>query len=96
MKKHEALSVGQIIENALKRAGSDDEYARQQACYLWAEVVGPGVNRITTRRWVDRHTMHVCITSSVVKNELTYHRDQLVAAINSRVGTDVISDIVFH
>ncbi|MCC8114047.1 MAG: DUF721 domain-containing protein [Bacteroidales bacterium] len=96
MKKHEAMTVGQIIEQAIAQTGNRDEYERQQACYLWPEIVGPTINRYTTRRWVERDVMHVCLSSAVLKNELMFHRARIIDMLNRALGTKVISEIVIH
>lgn len=96
MKKREALTVGQIIEQAIAETGNSQDYDRQRACFLWAEVVGPAINRLTARRWIDRDTLHVCITSASLKNELQYHLPRLIENINGALGRQVISNIVIH
>lgn len=96
MKKYRALSVGEIIDQAIARTGNSDTFERQQACYLWQEVVGPGINRYTTRRWIEGDVMHVSLTSASIKSELTYCRDSLVDAINNALGHQVISAIIIH
>ena len=96
MKKQDALSVGQIIQMAIDRTGRADEYARQRACYVWQDVVGPAINRYTTRRWVDGDALHVCLSSAPLKNELSYSLPALIARINEQVGTQAISRIVIH
>lgn len=96
MKKQEALQVGKIIEIAMAKAGCTDEFARQQACYIWPDIVGPTINRYTTRRWVDRDVLHVCITSAPLKNELSFHIARLVEKINEAVGRNALSTIVLH
>ena len=96
MKKYQALSVGEIIDHAIARTGNSDTFERQQACFLWQEIVGPGINRYTTRRWIEGEVMHVCISSASIKNELTYCRDSLIAAINNAIGHHLISAIVIH
>ena len=96
MKKHYAMSVGEIIDTAIARTGNREEYYRQQMCYQWQEVVGPVVNRYTMRRYIDGATMHVYISSASLKNELRFRAAELVAALNRMVGRDIISAIVFH
>lgn len=96
MKKQDALSVGQILQMAIDRTGRADEYARQRACYVWQDVVGPAINRYTTRRWVDGDTLHVCISSASLKNELSYNLPALIARLNEAAGSKAISRIIIH
>ncbi len=96
MKKTEALSVGEIISRAIAATGNRDEYARQQALFIWPEVVGPTINRNTMRRWMDHDVMHVCLTSAVLKNELMYLTDSIRTKINRILGENVVSKIIIH
>lgn len=96
MKKYKALSVGEIIDRAIASTGDSVTFEKQQACFLWQEVVGPGINRYTTRRWIEGEVMHVCIASASIKSELTYCRDSLVEAINNAIGRQIITSIVIH
>lgn len=70
--------------------------AQQRACYLWPEIVGPGINRYTFKRYVDNGVLHVYMTSSVLKNELSFNRSALVEQINRAVGEQAITSIIFH
>lgn len=96
MKRHEAESVGSIIKRAFESAGNAPAFDRQQVCYLWSEVVGPSINRQTTRRWVEGDTMHVCIRSASLRNDLGFMASSLVEKLNEAVGKPVIRRILFH
>lgn len=96
MKKIEAELVGKIIDRAFAATGNRDDFLRQQALYLWPEVVGPTINRHTMRRWLDRDVMHVCLNSSVLKNELLYLTDSICRKLNELMGETVISKIIIH
>ena len=96
MKRREAEQVGDIIARAIAASGAGEAYDNQRLCYLWPEVVGPLINRHTTRRWVDNGTLHVAISSATLKNELTFHRATLIRHLNEAAGRKVINNIVFH
>lgn len=96
MKRTDAQSIGDIIDGMMAQTGITDEYARQRLCYLWAEVVGSGINRFTSRRYVEGDVLHVHITSAALKNEISFLRPQLVKRLNDAVGETVISDIMIH
>ena len=52
MKRTEAMTVGDIIDKLLREDNIDRQFDEQKAVYLWPEVVGQGINRYTTSRWV--------------------------------------------
>ena len=96
MKRNEPTLVGDIIAQAINMSGSREVYDRQRVCYLWPEVVGPTINRLTTRRWVDRDELHVAIASAALKNELSFMNARLTQLINEAFGAQIISRIVIH
>lgn len=96
MKRNEAKTVGEIFDEAMSQAGVTEIYDEQRASYLWPEVVGPTVNRFTTRRYVERGVLHVFISSASLKSELSFLTATLVSRINEAVGKNVIRSIVIH
>lgn len=96
MKRREPKSVGQIIAEAIAATGMESTFREQQAAYIWGEIAGPTVNRLTTRRYVERGVLHVYISSAPLKQELSFYRDRLAARVNEALGANIITDIVFH
>ena len=96
MRRTEPLLFSEIFNRVVEQSGHADTYAEQRACFVWPEVVGQGVNRYTTHRYVDHGTMHVYITSASLKNELGFHKAALIEQINRRVGRNVITSITIH
>lgn len=97
MKRTEAKRVGEIIDTLmLEESGNRDEVLGRRASFLWEEIVGAGVNRYTTKRYVKNGVLHVYLTSAVLKNELSFHRATLVKQINDAVGETVLTAIEFH
>lgn len=96
MKRTDPKSIAEIIREGIRQAGLTDTVAEQRACYLWPEIVGPGVNRYTFKRYVERGVLHVYITSAPLKNELSFNRAALVEQINRAVGSAAIKSIEFH
>lgn len=98
MKKVEPQQIGEIIHDVFRRAGQEDNADRYRALVNWVNVVGSGINRLTTRRYVtDQGVMHVYIASASVKADLMFMRPRLIADLNSFAGREgVITDIVIH
>ena len=96
MKRSDPVSIKELIDRVLDADNVRDAARAQQLCYLWPEIVGPGINRYTTRRYVADGVLHVYLSSAPLKNELQFHRSHLVEQLNRAVGVDVITDIHIH
>lgn len=96
MKRTDPEQVGALVKRLLRENDLDGLADRQLIYSLWPEIVGPGINRYTSRRWVDGDRLHVVLTSAALKNELTFHREKLAEALNRAAGKTVIKDVVIH
>lgn len=96
MKRTYPRHIAAIINEAIDRAGLTDSLNEQRAAAAWAEIVGPGINRYTSRRYVDHGVLHVYLTSAPLKNELSFALTDLAAAINKAIGADTVKEIVLH
>lgn len=96
MKRTEPKSIKEIIDQVLDQDNIRQAAREQRICYLWPEIVGPGINRHTTRRFVSNGVLHVYLNSAPLKNELQFHRAQLIELLNNAVGHNVIHEISIH
>lgn len=96
MKRQEARTFGDIFNEAIRHTGLESAYDEQRASYLWPEIVGPAVNRMTTRRYVEGGVLHVYISSASLKSELSFLTAKLLQRINESIGKEVIKSIVIH
>lgn len=96
MKPTEAIQVGDLLKAMMESDGNSDEFFRQKVCYLWADVVGPVINRATIRCHVDGSVLHVYITSGPIKSELALMSARLVNDLNKACGRPILTKIAIH
>lgn len=98
MKRTDPQQIGDIIREVFVRAGQKDNADRYRALVSWGNIVGSGINRMTTRRYVtDLGVMHVYISSAAVKQDLMFQRERLVRELNVYAGADgTITELVIH
>lgn len=96
MKRTEPKSIAEIIDEVIRSQGLDGEMAGRRICFAWSDVVGPGIAKATSRRYVDGTTLHVHISSAALKNDLQYMKSTLIGRLNEAAGSEVINNIVFH
>ena len=51
MERTDPMSIRQIIDRVMDRSSSREEFMGHRASALWPDIVGPGVNRATSRRY---------------------------------------------
>lgn len=96
MKRSEPRKFSDIFSEAMNQAGLADSYDEQRASFLWADIVGPTVNRLTLRRYIADGVLHVYISSAPLKSELSFLTDTLVRRINEAIGRQIVKSIVIH
>lgn len=95
MKRQDPKSFGEIFDEYVAREGLTDTMSSQRACYLWPDIVGQGINRYTSKRYVEGTVLHVYITSASLREELNMLRGKLLEEINRRAGA-ALTDIRIH
>jgi len=98
MNRTEPQQIGDIIRDVFERAGQKENADRYRALVNWGNIVGGGINSMTTRRYVTgQGVMHVYISSASVKQELMFQRARLVKELNTYAGVpDAIKELVIH
>jgi predicted nucleic acid-binding Zn ribbon protein len=60
----------------------------------WAEMMGPGVMAHTTSVKLQNKTLIIQLTSSVLREELSYGKEKIIKMMNEKVGEGVISKLM--
>lgn len=72
-----------------------DKLAEVRLIDSWKTVLGASVSRFTDNLFIKKRTLYVRLTSSVLKNELSMYREQLILKLNAEAGREVIDSITF-
>ena len=96
MKRTEAKSIAEIIGDFMQQEDIELTMLERRALQHWVNVVGPGVNRMTTERFVENGVITVKISSAALRNDLMLSRSAIIAQLNQLVGKDVIREIIFR
>ncbi|MBO6881832.1 MULTISPECIES: DUF721 domain-containing protein [Winogradskyella] len=90
----------QPIEDILKefvktnnlQSGLDKVNVRE----AWVNLMGNGVNNYTTAIELKHETLYVQLSSSVLREELSYGNEKIVKMLNEAIGKDVIKKLVLR
>ena len=63
---------------------------------LWKKTMGVNVNSYTTEIYLKKKTLYVSLSSSVLRQELSYGKQKIVDLINEEIGKNLINKIVLR
>jgi hypothetical protein len=62
----------------------------------WEQLMGNGVNNYTTNIMLKQDTLYVRLSSSVLREELSYGKDKIITMLNESLGKDLIKKLVLQ
>ena len=91
----EAKSIKNIIQkittNKLLGSGLKKFFLKK----IWLKVIGKNVSQYTSNIYIKNNTLYLTITSSALKEELSYGKDKIIKSFNKEISNDEINKIVF-
>lgn len=62
----------------------------------WTKLMGNGVNNYTTAIELKYDTLYVQLSSSVLREELSYGKEKIITMLNEFLGKEVIKQLVLR
>lgn len=62
----------------------------------WAKLMGNGVNQYTTAVQLERNTLYVQLSSSVLREELSYGKEKIITLLNEELGKEIIKKLILR
>lgn len=69
---------------------------RVNARNAWEDLMGNGVNKYTTRVELRNDTLYVSLSSSVLREELSLGKTEIIAMLNKELGHELIKNLVLR
>jgi len=63
---------------------------------IWEQVMGPAITKYTHTIHLDKDVLHVQLTSSVLREELSYGREKITNNLNEALGKELIKKLVLR
>lgn len=95
MKSSNEYTLKQAIEALIDQYKIQEKISETVVINDWEKIVGKMIARHTRNMHIKKRTLFVELDNAALRNELSYAKTKLVAAINQSLGSDVIDEIVF-
>ncbi len=91
----ESQPISSVLQEFLSDSKLDKGLSKVAVESMWHQVMGPPISKYTKSLRFTPPTLHVYLSSSVLREELHYGREKIIALINKELGQDLIESIVF-
>ena len=81
-----------FVESNKLEKGLDKVNVRE----AWSNLMGNGVNNYTTTIDLKNETLYVQLSSSVLREELSYGKDKIISMLNEELGKALVKKIVLR
>lgn len=62
----------------------------------WQRMMGNGVNNYTTAIQLKGETLYVQLSSSVLREELSYGKEKIISMLNESLGKQIIKELILR
>lgn len=90
-----AISLEEVIKTILDENNLTKGLNKIKIQEIWAEHMGNGVNKYTEKISLKGTTLTIYLTSSVLREELSYGKEKLIQMLNDSIGAELIKTIKF-
>ncbi|EAQ48791.1 MULTISPECIES: DUF721 domain-containing protein [Leeuwenhoekiella] len=84
--------LGAFVETNKLQKGFD----KVNVADAWRDVMGPAISKYTTQLKLDGDRLIVQLSSSVLREELSYGKEKIMRNLNEELGKEVITKVVLR
>lgn len=95
-RSNEYLSIGDVLKEFVETNKLEKGLDKVKVQEVWNEQMGPAIQKYTTSIKYDRNTLYIQLSSSVLREELSYGKEKIIKMLNEELGTDLIHKLVLR
>lgn len=93
-RQREFHSIEELMKDVIKENKLDKGMTRMAVVEAWKKLMGKGVMSYTNKVELQGKTLIVQLSSSVLREELSYGKDKIIKMMNEELKTPLISKIL--
>lgn len=93
-RKNESNSMKDLMQSFIKENNLTKGMQKLQIEEVWEKLMGSGVVSYTEGVQLQNKTLVVKLTSSVLREELSYGKEKIIRMINQEMGKELVSRLM--
>lgn len=86
--------IEDILKEFVKTNKLQDGLVKIEVREAWENIMGNGINHYTTAIKLEHHTLYIRLSSSVLREELSYGKEKIITMLNEALGKQLIKKLV--
>ncbi|SHI33056.1 DUF721 domain-containing protein [Algibacter luteus] len=95
-RNNEHISIQDALKEFVETNKLQKGLNKVNVAEAWAKLMGNGVNNYTTAVNLERETLHVQLSSSVLREELSYGKEKIITMLNEELGKEIIKKLILR
>ena len=93
-RENDYLALKQLMKSFIKENNLSKGMQKIKVEEAWHKLMGQGVTSYTHSVELQKKTLIIRLTSSVLREELSYGKEKIIKMINEEIGDKVISKLM--
>lgn len=93
---NENLSISDALKEFVTENRLEKGLDKVNVADAWTKLMGNGVNNYTTAIQLERDTLYIQLSSSVLREELSYGKQKIIDMLNEELGKTIIKKLILR
>ncbi|MCF7567735.1 DUF721 domain-containing protein [Sabulilitoribacter arenilitoris] len=95
-RNNEHISISDALKEFVETNKLEKGLNKVNVADAWVKLMGNGVNNYTTAVNLERDTLYVQLSSSVLREELSYGKQKIIDMLNEELGKNIIKKLILR
>ena len=95
-RKNNQQTLGQAIKEFIDKNGFQKKINETKIIMELDKILGPTLSKYIDNVYIRNKKLHIYLKSSVLRQEFSYQKSELVKELNDLVGEEVITDLILN
>jgi hypothetical protein len=95
-RQNDSFKIDDLMKSFVKENKLEKGLDKVNVEAAWTEMMGKGVNTYTNSVKLQKDVLYVELSSSVLREELSYGKDKIINMLNESLGKNLITKLILR
>ncbi|SHI98374.1 Protein of unknown function [Mesonia phycicola] len=95
-RNNENQTISDVLKNFVDKNKLQKGLDKVNVKEIWQAQMGPAINKYTSSIKLNNDTLYIELTSSVLREELSYGKDKIIKMMNEELGKKLITKLILR